>query len=94
MSENEAIYKLLEKTKSDNDIFICRKCGRLDFRNTLDVLGSESGCCGDCGSERHYEVELFGLLKRITELEVEIERLTLWIEHYGFKHKVDKGGKP
>ena len=74
MSENEAIYKLLEKTKSDNDIFICRKCGRLDFRDTLDVLGSESGCCADCGGERHYEVELFGLLKRIAELETALEK--------------------
>ena len=73
--ENEAIYKLLEKTKSDNDIFICRKCGRLDFRDTLEVLGSKSGCCADCGSERHYEIELFGLLKLIKTLKEHLERL-------------------
>jgi len=55
-----------------DDILVC-KCGWWGYIENQDALGSECGCCPDCGNEDL--IWLSKLLERIQELEAEIVRL-------------------
>jgi len=60
------------------EILFC-KCGWYGKVEDQDALGSECGCCPDCGNE---DLEWPGdLFKRIKELEAENKQLTLYKEY-------------
>ena len=57
-------------------VFVCKKCGRQDFYESIGSMGSDSGMICDCGNEEMHEYilsdyhqDISGLLEALEEAE-------------------------